>query len=144
MRLAEAASCAAQPERRTRPLPPLVLSRTTTSVDVAPRLAQLRGATAAVFFAAYCKPFGVGVEMRMNSTVMQYAGTAALTPVGGRVTIENLQANDTYVFAVALYDADRQLIGGLGALPRIRSNLMGILPLLQYCGSAATESRPRR
>lgn len=145
MQLAEAARCEAQPARRTRPPPPLILSRTTTSVDVAPRPAQLRGAAAAAYFAAYCKPFGAGVEMRINPTVMQYAGTGVLTPLGGRVTIENLQPNETYVFAVALYDADRQIIGGLGTLPQITPHVpgrwQGSRTACAHCG--APESLPR-
>lgn len=115
-RLVLAARPAAPTERRPRLPPPLILSRTTTTVDVSPCRTQLPAT--AVFFAAYCKPFGAGVELSINPTATQYDGTGVLTPVGSRVTIQNLQQNDTYVFAVAVYDAKRQLIGGLGAPPQ--------------------------
>jgi len=109
----------AAPERRTarhaRPPPPVILNRSSTSVSVTPSAMQLRTTATVAFFAVYCKPFGAGVELAMNPTATQYAGTGTLTPIGQRATVTNLQPNNTYVFAVAVYDENRNLIGSLGA-----------------------------
>eukprot|EP00892_Ulva_mutabilis_P009551 jgi/Ulvmu1/6969/UM033_0026.1 len=109
-----AATATAPAERPARPPAPLILNRGSTSVDVSLPPMQLRGGVSAAYFAVYCKPFGAGVELTMNPTATQYEGTGVQVPVGQRATIANLRPNDTYIFAIAAYDDQRTLIGGLG------------------------------
>jgi hypothetical protein len=42
------------------------------------------------------------------------AGTGEQVPLGQPVTVRGLKRGDTYVFAVAVYDASGEVIGGLG------------------------------
>lgn len=100
-------------ERRTRPRAPLILNRTTTTLDISHFPLRLKGGIA-THFAAFCKPFGAGVELSINSTTTQYAGTGTLVPCGGRITVKGLRPNDTYMIAIAAYDVHGRLIGDLG------------------------------
>jgi hypothetical protein len=101
-------------ERRSRPAPPLILSRSCTTMDVSHFPLHLKGGPA-THFAVYCKPFGAGVELSINATAMQYEGTGVKVPAGTRVTVQGLRPNDTYMFAVAAFDKHGRLVGGLGA-----------------------------
>ena len=100
-------------ERRVRPPAPLILNRTTTTLDISHFPLHLKGGTA-THFAVFCKPFGAGVELSINATTTQYAGTGTLVPCGDRTTITGLKPNDTYMVAVAGYDSQGRLIGDLG------------------------------
>jgi hypothetical protein len=56
------------------------------------------------------------------------AGTGVKVAIGERVTIQGLRPNDTYMVAIAVYDADGALIGECVGPPP--------LPVLGSCGSA--------
>ncbi len=114
----------AQPDLRARrdvPPPPKILQRTPTSVTLVahppgPGLKSLPGARKPPCqYVAYCKAFGAGVGLSINKTAMEYPGSGIMVPLGTPVTIQGLRTNDTYLFAVGLYDEDGQLVGGLGA-----------------------------
>eukprot|EP00879_Flechtneria_rotunda_P025042 GHRR01026578.1.p1 GENE.GHRR01026578.1~~GHRR01026578.1.p1 ORF type:complete len:516 (+),score=184.34 GHRR01026578.1:750-2297(+) len=98
----------------SRPLQPKVLRRTPNSITLTYWHVHLRGHTPAVRFAAYCKPTGAGVALTINPTAMEYPGSGVQVPLGSQVTIEGLQSNETYTFAVAAYDDEGQLVGELG------------------------------
>ncbi|KAG2499074.1 hypothetical protein HYH03_003257 [Edaphochlamys debaryana] len=114
---------AMQPELRTRrevPPQPKLLQRTPTSVTLVahppgPGLKAPPGARKPpTRYVAYCKAFGAGVGLSINKTATEYPGSGVMTPLGQPVTIQGLRTNDTYLFAVALYDEDGAIVGGLG------------------------------
>lgn len=113
-----ATSPASSVERRIRPRAPLILNRTATTLDISHFPLHLKGGTA-THFAVFCKPFGAGVELSINATSTQYSGTGTLVPCGSRTTVTDLRANDTYMVAIAAYDAHGRLIGDLGTPPSL-------------------------
>lgn len=120
-------------ELRARPRTPLIVNRTGTTLDMSHFPMHLKGGTA-THFAVYCKPFGAGVELSINATTAQYDGTGTLVPIGDRVTIKGLQPNDTYMIAIAAYDAKGRLIGELGttcSVCSLRRNQA--FPVLECC-----------
>ncbi|PNH01366.1 hypothetical protein TSOC_012750, partial [Tetrabaena socialis] len=116
---------AMQPDLRARrdsPHPPKLLQRTPTSVTLVaqppgPGLKAPPGARKPpVQYIAYCKSYGAGVGLSINKTATEYPGSGVMAPLGQPVTVQGLRANDTYLFAVALYDEDGGVVGGgLGA-----------------------------
>ncbi len=64
--------------RRAVPPAPQVLERTPTSVTlVQPAGLQLRGGRQPASYAVYCKSYGAGVALSINSTSMEYPGGCA-------------------------------------------------------------------
>ena len=60
--------------RRAVPPAPLVLERTPSSITLTCPPLQLRGGRVPVTYAVYCKSYGAGVALSINSTSMEYPG----------------------------------------------------------------------
>jgi hypothetical protein len=54
------------------------------------------------------------VGRHQRCSIWPAAGTGQRVPLGRPVTVRGLKADDTYVFAVAVYDAGGEVVGGLG------------------------------
>ncbi|KAG2453644.1 hypothetical protein HYH02_001857 [Chlamydomonas schloesseri] len=152
---------AQQPDLRARrdvPPQPKLLQRSPTSVTLVahppgPGLKQPPGARKPPSrYVAYCKSFGAGVGLSINKTATEYPGSGVSVPLGQPVTIQGLRTNDTYLLAVALYDDDGNIVGGLGtSTPEVLVALP--LPLLMCwahllaaavrCGAAGAAAAKR-
>ncbi|KAK9804359.1 hypothetical protein WJX72_009127 [[Myrmecia] bisecta] len=108
--------------RAVVPLPPLVLCRTPTSVT----LTHNRLPAKAAAWSVLAKPFGSGVELALNSTSMELRNTGVQQPLRARITVEGLEPNETYIFAVVAFDAAGKLLGGVG---KATSAILACLPL---------------
>eukprot|EP00775_Hariotina_reticulata_P005829 gene5829-6070_t len=100
-----------------QPHQPTILCRSPNSITLAnSSLDHLLTAStkAPVKYAAYCKATGAGVQLTLNKTAMEYPGCGVLVSLGERIAIGGLQANQTYLFAIAAYDEDGRLVGELG------------------------------
>ncbi|GMH35475.1 hypothetical protein BSKO_03343 [Bryopsis sp. KO-2023] len=114
---------------RLSPLAPAIVSRTSTSVSLKFTPVKWRGGTPPSTFAVYAKSFGAGVSISMNSTAMEYPGTGHRVSLDSVVTIENLVPNDVYIFALAGFDAQGDVVGKLGdPSPQVHT----LLPLPLY------------
>jgi len=122
------------------PPPPHVLMRTSSTLTVtaaAWKPPPKRGALPPVAFAVYAKPFGSGVGASLNSTAYEGSGVAA--PLGSRVVLKGLAANETYIVCVAMLNANGEVVNGLG-LPTAEIPALFALPLTlcwAYLGASA-------
>ncbi|RHY82569.1 hypothetical protein DYB31_002308 [Aphanomyces astaci] len=99
-----------------RPLAPLLVSRASTfvTIEILPHNPP-RGVQVA-YYCAYAKGTGAGTDVSLNN--MEYPGTGSLIQPNPRrtlATISGLLPNESYVFAVAAYDKNDQVIEGIGA-----------------------------
>ncbi|RHY34747.1 hypothetical protein DYB32_000680 [Aphanomyces invadans] len=91
----------------SKPRAPLLVSRGSTFVTIEIVPYNPRG----VHIAYYCvfgKGTGAGTDVSLNN--MEFPGTGTI-----RATVSGLLPNESYVFAVAAYDAHDQVVEGIGA-----------------------------
>ena len=119
----------AKGKHSARPAPPVILSRSHDSVTLTHAPFALKPGVKAATFAVFCKSFGAGVSLSMNRTAAEYAGSGVPVATGERVTIQGLQPNGTYVFAIAAYDATGKVIGELGVYQSVCANAGDVVML---------------
>ena len=77
-------------------------------------------------FCVYCKPEGSGTDVSLNNT--EYPGTGTPVPMEQSIVqVKGLTPNQSYVFAVAAYDGNGELVGdGIG---KTTAGIQAILPM---------------
>lgn len=113
--LLAAAQPAAPSARREVPLAPKVLTRSPSELTLTHFPLTLKGSKRPVKYAVYAKSFGAGVGLSINKTATEYPGTGVMTPLDEPITVKGLRTNDTYIFAVAAFDDQGNVVNGLGA-----------------------------
>jgi hypothetical protein len=109
------------------PPKPLLVSRSANSVTVAIHPFKLvgRGHSAPPLPAIhhvklFGKPAGAGTDVSLNNTSFPGTGVAvpydAATHSCPHMTVTSLPSNDSYVFAVVAFDADGEVISGVGEM----------------------------
>uniref|UniRef100_K3WEA2 Uncharacterized protein n=1 Tax=Globisporangium ultimum (strain ATCC 200006 / CBS 805.95 / DAOM BR144) TaxID=431595 RepID=K3WEA2_GLOUD len=99
------------------PLPPIVVSRSSTAIAVTipafqPSQPSLRKRQIA-YYMVFAKPAGAGTAVSLNN--YELPGTAEpVYPPQRQVTIGGLIPNESYVFAVAAFDKHDDVIQGIG------------------------------
>ncbi|KAH9163015.1 hypothetical protein LEN26_000691 [Aphanomyces euteiches] len=114
-----------------RPSAPAIISRGTTFVTLEV-LQYYNEKPKVAYYCVYGKETGAGTDVSLNN--MEYPGTGSIifpSPQPLLATISGLQPNESYVFAVAAFDANDQVIGGIGAtsLPVVTLNPL----MLHFC-----------
>ncbi|OQR94759.1 hypothetical protein ACHHYP_00938 [Achlya hypogyna] len=104
------------PHAHMKPAAPRLATR--GSMFVTLRLAPFKPLRRTVaYFMLYGKVTGAGTDVSLNN--MGYPGTGtAIDPQHPEVTVTGLLPNESYVFAVAAYDVEDNLIEGIGATSR--------------------------
>ncbi|KAF1332340.1 Agc protein kinase, partial [Globisporangium splendens] len=99
------------------PLPPVVISRSSTAITVTipvfqPSQPSLRKRQIA-YYMVFAKPAGAGIAVSLNND--ELPGTAEpVYPPQRQVAISGLLPNESYVFAVAAFDKHDEVIQGIG------------------------------
>lgn len=99
------------------PLPPVIVSRSSTAITVKiiafqPTQPSLRKRTIA-YYMVFAKPAGAGTTVSMNNN--ELPGTSEpVYPPQVYITIGGLLPNESYVFAVAAFDTNGEVIQGIG------------------------------
>ncbi|GMF12799.1 unnamed protein product [Phytophthora lilii] len=99
------------------PAPPIVISRSSSAVTVKvveyhPSIPSLRKKRV-LYYMVFAKPVGAGTAVSLNSNHL--AGTATpVYPPHLTMTISGLLPNESYVFAVAAFDNNHEVINSIG------------------------------
>ncbi|DBA01188.1 TPA: hypothetical protein N0F65_002323 [Lagenidium giganteum] len=99
------------------PRAPLIIARCSTSitVEIVPFHSSLPPSKRkkVAYYAVYGKSSGAGTDVSLTNTLLPGTGQPVYPP-DLRVTITGLVPNDSYVFAVAAFDARGDVIQGIG------------------------------
>jgi len=103
------------------PPPPLLLARSHMSITLVPQPFTLTDPTnnsKIHHLKLYGKPSGAGTDVSINNT--EFPGTGVSLPYDHRshtsnpVTVTGLPENDSYVFAIAAFDENDEILGNIG------------------------------
>ncbi|KAG1703734.1 hypothetical protein DVH05_006749 [Phytophthora capsici] len=96
------------------PIAPIVISRSSSAITV--KVVEFRPSSrkkSVQYYMVFAKSVGAGTAVSLNSNHLP--GTATpLYPPHLSVTISNLLPNESYVFAVAAFDSDHEVIHSIG------------------------------
>lgn len=100
------------------PVAPVVVSRSSTSMTVRirsfepPRVASKRRAVA--YYMVYAKPVGAGTAVSVTNNDLPGTGEPIFTSERLLATVDDLVPNESYVFAVAAFDQNNEIIQEIG------------------------------
>ena len=113
------------PVKGRTPPAPIMISRSPNSITLAVQPFKLHGShnskVAPIHhIKLYGKPSGAGTDVSLNNTDFPGTGVAIMydekTCASSPITVTGLPTNDSYVFAVAAFDANGELVGHLGKM----------------------------
>ncbi|GMH79329.1 hypothetical protein TrST_g7856 [Triparma strigata] len=140
----------ANPVRGRSPPAPVMVSRSTNSITMTVKPFKLHGPHNSKLnpihhIKLFGKPSGAGTDVSLNNT--DFPGTGVAIPFNADdcssspITVTGLPTNDSYVFAIAAFDEEGEIVGHLGKMctPIEALNPLPLPLIWSYLGKRALE-----